>query len=210
MIQQFFNGMLTLLLVKFILNDVPHAISSGPPWGALDTKIKPVVQLLTDGGYTTLFSCQGGIGHDPLGPYVGVDGKHGEDVTVLLEKAGYRVRGVVHQTCAVGFPPKLKERTVFLLYDSLDAGLAGSANAVEFWNTGSLNSLENSLRMDPRGQKPGAIHRAKERILAGHRDPVILDYEHGKYTIRDGRHRLEAYTQLGYERVPVVVYGQGG
>ena len=54
--------------------------------------IRPVVVLLLAAGYETVSSCQGGIGHDPSGPYVAVKGKAGDELTDLLNRNNYKVK----------------------------------------------------------------------------------------------------------------------
>lgn len=54
----------------------------------IDPKIRPVVSLLLGKGYKTLYSCEGGPGHDIRGPYVIVEGEHPEIVR-LLANHGY-------------------------------------------------------------------------------------------------------------------------
>lgn len=93
-------------------------------WEDIDPKIKPVVKLLVDRGYQTLESCQGGPGHDPSGPYISVDGRVGEEVSHILEDAGYPVRTWIYQQYGDWTPKhglELRWRTVLFLEPLADS-----------------------------------------------------------------------------------------
>lgn len=68
----------------------------------------------------------------------------------------------------------------------------------------SLNQSKNSLANNPIGTKPGAIDRAKAEIQSGNTPPVkVRTLEDGTKFIEDGRHHLEAASQLGIKNYPV-------
>ena len=98
------------------MTKIPYpAIPVNVPWEALDPGISSVVKLLVNKGYRPLFSCEGGWGHDPLGPYVAVEGRPAE-LKDVLASAGYPVRTILPQQEARGDPPRLVWRTVAFLY----------------------------------------------------------------------------------------------
>src|SRR5690242_9284631 len=58
-------------------------------------------------------------------------------------------------------------------------------------------------------QQRGSLDTLRERMLAGQEiDPLFIDYDpfQRKVIRHEGRHRALAASQLGIERVPVIVY----
>lgn len=74
-------------------------------------------------------------------------------------------------------------------------------------NTKPIDSLleaKNALNQDTTGIKSGAVERAKQEIQSGTIRPInVRTLEDGTLFIEDGRHRLEAYRQLGARNVPI-------
>ena len=54
------------------------------------------------------------------------------------------------------------------------------------------------------------VDRMKEGLADGwDTPPLIVEYVYGNFQVNDGRHRLEAYRQLGAEKVWVVIWTTG-
>lgn len=67
-----------------------------------------------------------------------------------------------------------------------------------------LNQSKNSLATDRTGEKPGGIERATAEIQSGNKPPVkIRTLEDGSKFIEDGRHHLQAATDLGLKSYPI-------
>ena len=69
--------------------------------------------------------------------------------------------------------------------------------------TAELNGAKNALANNQTGIKQGGVERAKAEIQAGNTPPVkIRTLEDGSKFIEDGRHHLQAATELGLKTYP--------
>lgn len=67
----------------------------------------------------------------------------------------------------------------------------------------ATDEISNSLKNNGSSEKPGALERAKADIQSGKIIPIRTRVVDGKTIIEDGRHRLQAASELGMKTFPV-------